>query len=284
MSETEIYYFSGTGNSLHVARELQKQLPGAKLIPMLKMLNYTVESKAETVGLVFPVYLTGLPVPVTEFLQKTNLSSAVYIFAIATYGGNMTLADISVERLLKKKNKELAAQFQIVMTNNSPVGIMPPSFPGFQKIADSWIERIAAWKITEREQKMQEQLTDIARMIKAQEHNTPTKFKDKVNAFFRHLLSGLFTGSESNKGKNIINYYADTTCTGCGICAKVCLSKRVQMENQKPVWQPDKPCYLCYACFNFCPEQAVLVKESYTQKRGRYVCPGILAADIAAQK
>jgi flavodoxin len=30
----EIYYFSGTGNSLHVARELQKRLPDAALVPI----------------------------------------------------------------------------------------------------------------------------------------------------------------------------------------------------------------------------------------------------------
>jgi hypothetical protein len=34
---TEIYYFSGTGNSLHVARELQKRLPDAELVPILSL-------------------------------------------------------------------------------------------------------------------------------------------------------------------------------------------------------------------------------------------------------
>jgi len=38
--KTEIYYFSGTGNSLHVARELQKRLTGAMLIPVIGALQH----------------------------------------------------------------------------------------------------------------------------------------------------------------------------------------------------------------------------------------------------
>ena len=56
---TEIYYFSGTGNSLHVAKELQKRLPGSKLIPIVSFLdNDVVITKGETVGFVFPIYFT----------------------------------------------------------------------------------------------------------------------------------------------------------------------------------------------------------------------------------
>jgi len=36
---TEIYYFSGTGNSLHVAKELQKRIPETNLIPIVSLLK-----------------------------------------------------------------------------------------------------------------------------------------------------------------------------------------------------------------------------------------------------
>jgi len=36
---TEIYYFSGTGNSLFIARELQRRLPGSELIPIVSLLD-----------------------------------------------------------------------------------------------------------------------------------------------------------------------------------------------------------------------------------------------------
>ena len=57
----------------------------------------------------------------------------------------------------------------------------------------------------------------------------------------------------------------------------------LKMDNGKPIWQKDINCYYCYACFNLCPEQAILVKN-YIKKDGRYIHPGITAEDIAKQK
>ena len=66
----EIYYFSGTGNSLHVAKELQKRMPETKLIPIISLLNEDViETKGETIGFVFPIYLSSLP-PCKEVFKE----------------------------------------------------------------------------------------------------------------------------------------------------------------------------------------------------------------------
>ena len=52
---TEIYYFSGTGNSLHVAKELQRRIPETSLVPVVRLLDEeSIETHAETVGFVFP--------------------------------------------------------------------------------------------------------------------------------------------------------------------------------------------------------------------------------------
>jgi hypothetical protein len=36
---TDIYTFSGTGNSLHVARELQGRLTNSNLVPIVRLLR-----------------------------------------------------------------------------------------------------------------------------------------------------------------------------------------------------------------------------------------------------
>lgn len=57
MDKVEIYYFTGSGNSLHVAKELQGRIPGSDLIPIVSLLNKdTIETKAETVGFIFPIH------------------------------------------------------------------------------------------------------------------------------------------------------------------------------------------------------------------------------------
>jgi hypothetical protein len=87
---TDIYYFSGTGNSLRVARELQKRIPEANLIPIVHLLrNDTIKTSADTVGFVFPNFCLSIPIPVHDFLEKVDLTSAQYIFAICTRGGSV---------------------------------------------------------------------------------------------------------------------------------------------------------------------------------------------------
>jgi flavodoxin len=87
---TEIYYFSGTGNSLHVAQELRQRIPDARLIPMagllhrsrsLQLAGETVETAADTAGFVFPIHLMAIPAAVREFLEHLEPRSADYIFS-----------------------------------------------------------------------------------------------------------------------------------------------------------------------------------------------------------
>ena len=52
---SEVYYFSGTGNSLHVAKELQKRIPQTDLIPITGLLNKEViKTNGRTVGYCIP--------------------------------------------------------------------------------------------------------------------------------------------------------------------------------------------------------------------------------------
>ena len=123
---TAIYYFSGTGNSLHVAQELQKRFPGAELIPVVSLLGQDViQIQAEVIGLVFPIHLTTLPIPMREFVKKLDPSSAEYIFAVETRVGTFCLADVALEDVLREKGKHLDAYFILNMANNTPTGLVP---------------------------------------------------------------------------------------------------------------------------------------------------------------
>ena len=69
MSNVEIYYFSMTGNSLHVAKELQKRIPETNRIPIVSLLNKDrVKTNGEAAGLVFPINSMTIPIPVKKFL------------------------------------------------------------------------------------------------------------------------------------------------------------------------------------------------------------------------
>jgi len=279
----EIYYFSGTGNSLHVAKELQKRIPQAKLIPIVSLLeNENIKTQSETVGFVFPIYLTTMPIPVKRFLDKLDVSSATYTFAAATRTGTFYIADIHIEKILKKKGKSLQSFFILNMITNSPCGLVPKAFPGFKKMVDNWSNEITDEKAMQLEFAVQAKLDFIRDRVLAQE-----KYLDERSAlqtFYKRSVALIMAPAQKSKGNTPIPFYADSTCTGCGTCQKVCPSGKVKLLDKSPEWQKNIACYFCYACFNSCPEQAVLLLDKYALKKGRYLYPGIGPDEIAKQK
>lgn len=274
MDKTEIYYFSGTGNSLHVAQELHKRIPNSEIIPMVSLLDKEfIETKSKTVGFVFPTYLTTVPAPVRMFFKKIDTKSATYTFSIVTRMGSFCVANRNVKRLLAKKGKRLDARFLLNMASNSPTGLKPG------KGDENWVHDISKDRISKLESEIQPRLDDIKKII-ANRDKYPQKRSLNLLIPLVERIMYLITRNI----KTQINFITDSTCTGCGICEKVCLSGKIKMKNKKPEWQKDVSCFYCYACFNFCPNQAILVDKKYTKKDGRYFHPDITADDIAKQK
>ena len=58
--KTVLYWFSGTGNSLMIAKTIAAELGGAEMVPMLRA-DRAADVVAERVGLVFPVYGRRVP-------------------------------------------------------------------------------------------------------------------------------------------------------------------------------------------------------------------------------
>lgn len=79
-----VFYFTGTGNSLYVARELG----GEHVISIPQALkNGELEYEADEIGIVYPVYGHMPPNIVKDFLKVAKLK-ADYFFAVLTYGNN----------------------------------------------------------------------------------------------------------------------------------------------------------------------------------------------------
>lgn len=281
---TELYCFSGTGNSLHVARELQKRLPGAELIPILSLENQeSVTSHGETVGFVFPHYASTLPKIVRTFIEKLDLGSSTYLFAIVTRGGTKTMAFSEIDEILKKKGRRLDSFFAITMPSGS------------EPLVKGYADKITTERIQRLEAEMLSRLDSIESVILNRE---TSREKDPGDLPPPPLLVPLLPLLDAISpylvrfGKMVessFDLYQDESCTGCGVCAKVCLAEKVKMIDHRPVWQEAVKCHGCFACLNYCPEESIQVRskwylKSYTDQNGRYHHPQIRARDIAAQK
>ena len=282
---TEIYYFSGTGNSLHVAEELQNRIPGAQLIPILSLVDReSVATNAETVGFVFPHYASTLPKLVHTFIEKLDLDSARYLFAIATRGGTQTMAFLEIDKILVKKRRRLDSFFVLTM----PSGSAPLVKDYANQMTEDRIQRL--------ESKMLTRLDAIQRIIANQEIN---REEDTSSAIppprllvpFVPLLKAItpLLLPLGKMAESSFAFYYDAKCTGCGVCERVCLAEKVQMADGRPIWQEAVKCHGCFACLNFCPEESIQVEskwylKSYTLRNGRYHHPKVAARDIARQK
>ncbi len=52
-------------------------------------------------------------------------------------------------------------------------------------------------------------------------------------------------------------FFASNTCTGCGLCQRLCPKNSIVMVGRKPRWTYS--CDSCMACMNFCPQQSIQV-------------------------
>lgn len=278
-----IFYFSGTGNSLYLARRIAALLPSAELVPIAAALEDNAPvAFGPVVGFVFPIHLTTLPWPVARFVARIERSTARYVFAATTRIGTVHVADIHLERLLRRGGSHLDAFFVSNMPANSPCGVMPAGMPGFRRMVETWPGRIEPEPVAALTGALDARVAEIAATIRAGRRHFDGR--TRLNGPPRAVLAGLMSLAGRTTSRQTLPFYADADCTGCATCAAVCTSGRVAMREGAPRWQETHPCYLCYACFNACPEQAVLLRGRYTEKRGRYLHPSVTAADIAAQR
>jgi NAD-dependent dihydropyrimidine dehydrogenase PreA subunit len=278
---TELYYFSATGNTLYVAKELQKRLPNSRLIPIVSQLNLDrISIHAETIGIVFPLHGLTLPVPVTMFLRKLKPGGVQYIFAVTTRGGTINKGFSKMERLLARKGKMLDSCFTLDMFTNDPkLKVYEiPSADAFARMEERLQARLdqMKWIIINRQSSKDGELGG-----KTFPYSRP------VNYLIERLVLLAMAFARVTRGNNY--FYSNEKCKGCGTCEKVCLSKKIKLVDKRPVWQRTVKCYRCYACLNYCSKEAVQIRskwymKSFTQNNGRYPHPYARADEIALQK
>ena len=116
--KTVLYYFSGTGNSLQTARDIAAKLGDTQLVAIRKPFQERYDVSADRTGIVFPVYMWGLPIIVREFAERLVAAPGKYVFAVTTYGGFPAGTLVMLSRILKSRGMKLSAGFGVGMPGN----------------------------------------------------------------------------------------------------------------------------------------------------------------------
>lgn len=254
---TVIAFFTGTGNSLHVARGLAERLQPSRLVPIPRAMDGSL-AETERLGIVFPVYFAGLPLIVAEFFKKVR--PAPYTFAVSTHGGMPGFALHQADSLIRAEGRSqgLAAGWAVQLPGNYTrlYGAIP----------DDMQRRMFA--------AADGRVAEIARAVQAGEH---ARIEGSA-APLRWLMPLLYRGFFASKahGRDA-DFRVTEKCNSCGTCARVCPVSDVEMRGGRPVWLGH--CEQCYACLQWCPQEAIQVGEK-TVGRRRYHHPEVALTDL----
>jgi Fe-S-cluster-containing hydrogenase component 2 len=255
--ETTIYYFTGTGNSLWVARTLAWALGDANLVSLSDWKEDDAATSSRNVGLVFPVYIWGIPGRIIRFVKGLKGLEQCYTFAVAVNGSQVANTLVQLERIVKKKGATLSAGFEITMPSN----YIPWGGPGPEEERRKRFESAAA------------KIPAIAACVKNRERRPV----EKGPLWQRALFTPIYKLSFSKIPTMDKQFWADDKCNQCAICSKVCPSRNIGLDAGKPVW--NHQCEQCFACLQWCPKEAIQYGKK-TPQYERYHHPEIRLKDV----
>ena len=277
-----LYYFSGTGNSLYIAKKLKEEMEREsdknnvnssqsdnskedknnhnqetliteiEIVPIQKVIKREVVlDQSDLVGIVYPTYFLDAPNVVKQFAKKLQLKKTCYLFLYANYGETLGNALYNMNQIFASHS--VSGNYEVALPDNSII---------FETKKEEIPKMLEAAEHT-----IKEQAKEI--YIKAVTEKSPYHFG-------YHMVSGVMKPL-AKVGMGFYNMKVDQSiCNGCGMCEKICPMKNIHMEANKtnsksnsktdskidiksgsksPVF--DKQCESCFACMHLCPKEAI---------------------------
>jgi ferredoxin len=255
-----IYYFSGTGNTRHVAALLQQHLVAAgATVDIVNIDQHTKGRSApditayDMVGIAHPIHGWGVPRPIHQFLRRLPSASGKRAFVFRTAaGGNAPINNGTswpTLRVLSRKGYHVFYDRTFLMPSNwlfaHPVELNKQAC---DVVAEKTREMAAAL------------LAGTERRIDC----------SPATILFTYLLWMTEDFGARWFGKDL---HTTKACTKCGKCARECPTGNIVLRNNKIRfgWK----CTWCMHCVYGCPSSAitpyiekfVVLKDGYSLKK-----------------
>lgn len=234
-----IFYFTGTGNCLYIARQLAGADTELLSIPqMVKQGKY--EFEADEIGIVYPIYGHMPPYMVRQFIQQAQLRAG-YKFAVLTYGARKCDAVEIWDRISRKAGNAFDYIATIVMVDN-------------------WLPNFDMNEQIKMDKHIPENLQKITADINGQRH-----WHEPVTEEERQMHRGFLavSGLDPEVGflmKSEKCFTVTDACIDCGICTYVCPRGNYELTPGGVKMSGD--CEFCFACIQNCPQRAIQFRKS----------------------
>ena len=246
-----IFYFTATGNSRFIAERIAAATADRtiNLVDCVANGEYSFElAESERLGFVVPVYYYGIPIIVSEFLEKLNVSAShdYYTYAILNCGGTTGDAGRFIKRHIKV---------------NAVFGI---------KTVDNYVPMFKAASDDEVNEQLDAAEKEIDKFISLIADKTEGIY-NSVSGRLPRLLTSLLYPSY-RRGRKTKKFKVNAKCTGCKLCAEICPRNAIDCAGGAPSWIKPQ-CEVCLACLHRCPENAIEYGKS--AGRGQFVNPRV---------
>ena len=255
--KTMIFYFSGCGNSQHVAKTIAAGLNDTLIfIPEAARNNqydYTL-AEGERLGFVFPIYAWAPPKLVLDFVSRLKVGSSTgsgassYVYFACTCGDECGQTEKVFRKAVEEKGWSLSACFSVQMPETY-IGM-----PGFK--LDT--EKNAQLKIDRTDDVL---MRNIPRLIDKE------CFSEMIVGSLAWLKTNVVNPGFNRFATNDSKYRVDDKCTFCGECARACPLQNIKLVRDEPVWQGN--CTMCMACYHHCPGNHIQYGKA-TVGKGQY--------------
>lgn len=238
-----VFYFTGTGNSLYVAKRLDPERVSIPQAARETRLSY----EADVIGVVCPIYGHEMPGMVKDFLRRAVFWTG-YFYLVLTYGNNHGGAAELAAQELERYGKRADYINVLKMVDN-----FLPAFDMKEQIA------------SEPEKRIEEQIRAVRDDIEMRRRWTRPVTKEDREWHRRFL---------ARQPRNLSDpqlrlYQVTDACIGCGICARVCPAGCIRLREQRAVHGMEN-CQMCMACIHHCPQNAIRLTVPEKNPAARY--------------
>lgn len=238
MKKALIHYFSGTGNTKHMA---------SKLGSRLREKGYEVEYDNMEDGnknhikyysiqiFAYPIYAFGTPAIVLKYLRGIKPGNGCKTSIVCTCGGFEGQSLKHVGGLLKRKGYDVVLSHALIYPDNWTQVVKPSDQETINKM------------ILDGDREARDIAAKIAKM------DSSIKKVPVFHQIWAWIVFLLF----SLIGRRVLGkvFIGDKNCTACGKCERECPVKAIQIKNGKPQW--NWSCENCQRCMNICPAKAI---------------------------